>query len=119
VRLFGVNNDLMKRMLNILFAFSVALASCQCAFATDNHDPQPQLEQECHDMEPMAALPVDCDCCDDQAVEKKSDRETGVATQALEGFSPLLVKVAAVQPLQRKRPPPLSTPISRGDRLLT
>jgi len=106
-------------MLNILFAFAVAAASCQCAFAGDNHDPQPQLEQECHETEPMSALSVDCDCCDDQAVAKKSDKETAVANQPLEGFTPPLVKVADVQLLQNKRPPPLSTPISRGDRLLT
>lgn len=70
-------------------------------------------------MEPVAALSVDCDCCDDEAVAKKPDRETGITNQELENFTLPLVKVAAVQLLRNKRPPPLSTPISRGDRLLT
>ena len=109
----------MKQVLRILFAFSVAVASCQCAFAGDNRGMQPELEQDCHEAELVVASPQDCDCCDEEATANKPDSKVGITDLAPEQFVASLPDTAMVHLSQNKRPPPSSTPISRGDRLLT
>lgn len=117
----------MKRLLHILFAFSVAVASCQCAAAAEHdmgHDMAPmslEAAQECHDADAPALEPTDC--CDINAVNAKASTDKAGSMLATIGGSAYIMHVPSPEGIsaaieRRRGPPPPTTPISRCDCLL-
>lgn len=113
----------MKRILHILFAFSVSIASCQCATAEPVDQSLMPVSQDCHDERPEQVHAAQGDCCESEAVTKKSAGESASDGKALQSDTKLEATVAGLLTIgvgidgDHSLPPP-DTPVSRWDRLL-
>lgn len=116
----------MKRLSHVLFAFAVAVASCQCGVVAWADDTVTAAEA-CHDtggmQDAQKVRSATEDCCEQPATfaeTKQTNAPDLVATQVV------AIKVAAAfsevdevfAHARRQQPPPKTTPISKHDCLL-